>query len=304
MEHIVVRFWGVRGSIPVPPTIEGRYGGNTPCVEVCGSNEELLVFDGGTGIFWLGQDLLKRSDSPRTIRIFLSHLHWDHIQGLPFFAPCRSQNFDVHIYGPSCTSSLSELLEEQIINSNNRDFEKAPYRASYHTVREGELIDLGWCKLNSVFLNHPAPDLGYRVECGERVLCYCTDFEPCSLPLLRPNVSISEVRSRTVPLSKAIPHRENRRLANFIAKADLCIQDATFDAKQYVNRIGWGHCSSEFAMEMAGVSGVKRLLIFHFAPENGDDRLDMIAKDCCDWIANNGIDMDVELAREGMEWLI
>ncbi len=296
-----IRIWGVRGSIPTPRSQPSRYGGNTPCVELFDGGDDLLIMDAGSGIFPLGEDIIKREKQPRRVHIFLSHLHWDHIQGLPFFTPAFSDKYEVHVYAPRDISLSSEtLLEMQRRYCGFRLIEPSPYRVTYHDLDEGQIVDIGAFRLRTMFLNHPALDFGYRVEVGGKVFCYCTDLEPCAGKLLREGITPEQVRSGEVTRERAIFHRENLNLVSFISNSDLYIQDSMFTKEQYLHKIGWGHSPYDFSLEVAYVASVKTFVMFHFAPDYDDETLDEMWTGASRLAENFRHPLEVLAAQEGM----
>ena len=293
--------WGVRGSIPTPRQKVSLYGGNTPCVELRSAGDDLVIMDGGTGLFPLGEDIVRRSRQPKRVHIFLSHLHWDHIQGLPFFLPAFSEQYEVHVYAPRDISlSSAELLGMQRRYCGFRFNNFHAYKVQYHDLDEGQVVQIGDNRISTMFLNHPALDFGFRVECEGKVFCYCTDIEPCAGRLLREGISVEQVRSGSVSKEQAIFHRENLRLVRFIADADLYIQDSMFSKEQYLSKIGWGHSPYDFSLEVAYVAAVKRFVMFHFAPDYDDEELNSMWRDAQGLAAHFREPLEVLAAQEGM----
>jgi phosphoribosyl 1,2-cyclic phosphodiesterase len=248
-----VRFWGVRGSTPTPQVENLRYGGNTSCVEVR-IKDQIYVFDCGTGFRNLGKHLEREANgTPLSARIFLSHFHWDHIQGIPFFAPLyhRPQNrFIFHSSNRTC--GLQRALEEQM----SEPF----FPVSMNEMAAGrEFFDMGeeqlefdHCTVHSMWLNHPQGCLGFRIESQGKSVVYATDNEPGD-PVFDKNV---------------------RKLAE---GADVLIYDAQYLPEEYeACKRGWGHSHWREAIKVVMQSGAKELILFHHDPDHTDQCIDSI----------------------------
>lgn len=267
-----IKFWGVRGSTPAPQPENMRYGGNTSCVEVR-VGDHLYVFDCGTGFRVLGQALRDEFGS-RSLsgHIFVSHFHWDHIQGLPFFGPLydNSENrFEFHC--SSRTRSLKQVFEEQMA---------APYfpvglkqmraQQNFHDLGEGR-TQLDGATLETTWLNHPQGCMGFRLETPDGVMVYATDNEP----------------------GNALFDKNVRKLA---AGADVLIYDAQYLPEEYeARRRGWGHSHWREAVNVVMESGAKELVLFHHDPDHDDACIDKVVKEARNYYPR------VRAAAEGME---
>lgn len=274
---MLVRFWGVRGSTPTPQSENLRYGGNTSCVEVR-VNGHIYVFDCGTGFRNLGKQLSQehagdgRNGHPINAHIFLSHFHWDHIQGIPFFSPLyndRDSSFVFH--SSSRTRGLQQALEEQMADPyfpvNMSDM--AAHR-QFCTIDEGS-TQLEGCTVQSKWLNHPQGCLGFRMETQGKVIVYATDNEPGD-PVFDKSV---------------------RKLAE---GADLLIYDAQYLPEEYAARKqGWGHSHWREAINVVMESGAKELILFHHDPDHSDSCIDAVVKQAREHYPK------VRAASEGME---
>src|SRR6266508_1310588 len=270
-----VRFWGTRGSIATPGPTTLRYGGNTACVEVRADDGTLIILDCGTGGRALGQALLESGERPLRGHLLITHTHWDHIQGFPFFAPLFVPGNEWDIYAPGVTG---RHLEETL--SGQMEYTYFPVRLDqlgatirYHDVVEGTL-HIGNVKVTSHYLNHPALTLGYRIEAGGASVVYATDHEPHSHHKLELPSGAGKV-----VLSQPL-HHEDRRHVLFMAGADLVIHDAQFNAAEDASHVGWGHTAAEQVVDFALAAGVERLALFHHDPNHDDDALDRIVERC------------------------
>ncbi|MDI9571085.1 MAG: MBL fold metallo-hydrolase [Pseudomonadota bacterium] len=296
-------FWGVRGSIPCPGPQTVRYGGNTPCLEVRFADlPRIVVIDAGSGIRELGDSLMSRGIPWHSTRvdIFLSHTHWDHIQGLPFFTPIYLPGAELRIYGPvtfearSLKETLGTVLSYRYFPVRQ---EELSARIAYCDIKEGD-FDLGdGLRLRTKYLNHPVLCLGYRFEYRGKVLCTAFDTEPfrnffCTDPD-DPNYDERLHREGDEAAREA-----NRSLERFYQNADLLIYDSQYTRAEYEQgKMGWGHSSCEYAIDAAIRSGVKRLALFHHDPRRTDAQLDQMAL-VMDAYAR-GADLHVFFAREG-----
>jgi len=266
-----IRFWGVRGSTPAAQPENMRYGGNTSCVEVrLGDN--LYIFDCGTGLRVLGQALRHEFDGrPVSAHVFVSHFHWDHIQGIPFFGPLydnRENRFQFHC--SSRTRGLKRVLEDQMA---------APYfpvgltemqaQQNFYDLGEGR-IQLGDVTLQTLWLNHPQGCMGFRLETKEGVMVYATDNEP----------------------GDALFDKNVRKLA---AGADVLIYDAQYLPQEYERKRGWGHSHWREAINVVTESGAKELVLFHHDPEHDDACLDQVVKEARNYYPR------LRAAAEGMQ---
>jgi phosphoribosyl 1,2-cyclic phosphodiesterase len=266
-----IKFWGVRGSTPAPQPENMRYGGNTSCVEVR-LGDDLYIFDCGTGFRVLGQALRREFDGrPVSAHIFVSHFHWDHIQGIPFFGPLydsRENRFQFHC--SSRTRNLKRVLEEQMA---------APYfpvgltemqsQQNFYDLGEGR-TQLGDVTLQTMWLNHPQGCMGFRLETKEGVMVYATDNEP----------------------GDALFDKNVRKLA---AGADVLIYDAQYLPEEYEGKRGWGHSHWREAINVVTESGAKELVLFHHDPDHDDACIDQVVKEARDYYPR------LRAAAEGMQ---
>jgi phosphoribosyl 1,2-cyclic phosphodiesterase len=267
-----IKFWGVRGSTPAPQPENMRYGGNTSCVEVRVGGQ-LYIFDCGTGFRVLGR-ALKREFKGRAVsaHIFVSHFHWDHIQGMPFFGPLydnRENRFQFHC--SSKARSLKKIFEEQMA---------APFfpvglnemraRQEFYDLDRG-LLDLGDVRLQASWLNHPQGCMGFRVESKDGVVVYATDNEPGNTEF-------------------------DKNVRELAAGADVLIYDAQYLPEEYeASRRGWGHSHWREAVNIAMESGAKELVLFHHDPDHDDKCIDKVVKEAKNYYPR------VRAAAEGMQ---
>ena len=257
-----VRFWGTRGSIATPGPATLRYGGNTVCVEVRSDAGTLVVIDCGTGARGLGQSLMAEGPLRPHGHILISHTHWDHIQGLPFFAPLFVPGNEWDIYGPR---GLAQSLRETLAGQMQYTYfpvtlEQLGASIRYHDLVEG-VFEIGDITVRTQYVNHPALTLGYRLEADGACLVYASDHEPFA-PRLAGGTGTVEGRD--------LHHAE------FLAGADLVIHDAQYTAAEYGTKTGWGHSTGEYAVAVARAAGAKRLALIHYDPLRDDEALDRV----------------------------
>jgi phosphoribosyl 1,2-cyclic phosphodiesterase len=245
-----ITFWGVRGSIPTPGPDTVGVGGNTSCVEVR-AGDTLLVFDGGTGLRLLGKRLLK--EMPFKAHLFFSHVHWDHIQGFPFFDPAFVRGNEINLYGGN---NVSRTLEETL--AGQMDHPNFPVhltdmgaKMNFHDVDEKKVIEVGGAKITAAPGNHPNGVWAYRVEYEGRAVVYATDTE-----------HKAEVDPKLAKLSQG---------------ADILIYDAQYTPEEYAGKagrggpkVGWGHSTYDEAVRLAKAAGVEKLVLYHHDPMQND----------------------------------
>jgi phosphoribosyl 1,2-cyclic phosphodiesterase len=288
-----IRMWGVRGSIPSPGPHTARYGGNTTCIEVCSDDDSLIILDAGTGIFPLAQTLLAKL--PVTANIFITHTHWDHIQGLPFFVPLYIPGNTVRIHGAYDIVNMQGI--EQVMNVQLQysyfPIREAELRAGieYQTLTIGEQVVIGDATVTPVLMNHPVTDLGYRVDCDGKSMFFTGDHEPW-VNIYAPDDSEHAEYQTMV----------DQRLAELyaaIGPVDLLICDSAYTLAEYPPKIGWGHGTFDSAIAMAQRVGAKRLICTHHEPTRSDDDLERVFAEATGRHDVSGC--EVMLAREGLE---
>lgn len=306
-KYMQIKFWGVRGAIPCPGPHTIKYGGNTSCLELRFNNlNRRIIIDAGSGIRELGNHLIARKDAREPIRaeIFITHTHWDHIQGFPFFAPIYMPGTRLKIYGPSIldNSSLEEAMAGQLAY---RYFPIRPTELAaeieYIDLKEGR-FDLGdGITLTTQYLNHPLLCLGYRFEFCGRTICTAFDTEPFQ------NIFVTTPEDPAydefVAAEAEIAAREgNQRLQNFFSGADCLIHDTQYTQEEYErSKTGWGHTPFETAIHQGRKANVKRLILFHHEPVRTDAQIDELSRRYCHPEYTGPL--QVSFAREG-SWIV
>lgn len=244
-----IKFWGVRGSISAPGPQTARFGGNTPCLQVTGASGESFVVDAGYGVVGLS-DALMAAGSPQgqTIHLVLTHLHWDHIQGLPFFVPIYIPGTRLVIHSLS-SKTAREAMDRLFTSIYSPIMGVENLGADIEYEEMGEGIELCGVSITPVILDHVVPTLGLRMAEGEALVCHATDHEGGD------------------PGCDA-------RLAEAARGADLLIHDAQFTEAEYKRFKGWGHSHTGAAVANALAAGVRKLALFHYDPTHGDDEVE------------------------------
>lgn len=293
-----LKFWGVRGSIPSPGERTVRYGGNTTCIEIRSDENELIILDGGTGIFPLAQTLLKTL--PVTAHIFNTHSHWDHIHGLPFFIPIFIPGNIIKLYG--ALDPVSGEGPERIMNMQLQysyfpvsDAEMKS-RFKYMTIMPNETVTVGDATVTSVLLNHPVIDLGYRVACNGKSVFFTGDHEP--------HFNIYEPADDAYDEYQALIDEQRMSIIDAMRGVDILIADSSYTPDEYLTKKGWGHGTFDSCIKLALDAGVKILYCTHHEPTRSDDELEKVFEEALSRHADILDKLDIRLAREGVEILI
>lgn len=293
-----VKFWGVRGSIPSPGPKTVRYGGNTTCIEVRTDDNDLIILDGGTGIFPMSQSLLK--ELPVTAHIFNTHSHWDHIQGLPFFIPIFIPGNKITLYGsfdPISGEGPERIMAVQM-------------QYSYFPVREAEMksriesqvampnepIQVGSATITPILLNHPVINLGYRIDCNGKSVFFSGDHEP--------HTNIYDPGDDGYAEYQSLIEEQRRSIVEAIRGVDILIMDAAYTIEEYPAKKGWGHGTFDTSIELAKAAGAKILYCTHHEPTRTDDDLERVFAEALARHPDIASTVDIRLAREGEEAVI
>ena len=277
-----VTFHGVRGSIPTPGASTVRYGGNTVCVEARLNDGTLVVLDAGTGIRELGKQLIReRHAAP--IHLLITHGHWDHIIGLPFFGPLYMK--DTHLVLHAVTALAAERTRDPIIFDGEHfpvRFTDLPARVEHDETLSD--LRIGSAHVRHIELNHPGSCVGFRIDDDDGTsLCYLTDNE--LYPPGTPTTSASD-------------------LARFAAGASLLVHDAQYLPSDMPAKRGWGHSVVDQVLALGKDAGARVLALHHHEPERDDDALDRIAADADAWTREHATAMKAIVAREGQSLVL
>lgn len=269
-----VRFWGVRGSIPSPGPHTVRYGGNTTCIEVGTDDGSLIILDAGTGIFPLAQDLLARrpTGEPILANIFITHSHWDHIHGLPFFIPLFIKGSVVRLHGARDADTgkgVERVLGVQLQNSYFPVAEtQMDASIEYYTLDLHEAVQVGDAQVTHVVMNHPVTNLGYRISCHGKSVFFTGDHEP-----FYNQFATGDARHAA---RQAHMEERERAIDQAMTGVDVLIVDCSYTAEEYLAKQGWGHGCFDAALAMAARVGAKSLYCTHHEPTRSDDHLEQV----------------------------
>ncbi|MFH1915393.1 MAG: MBL fold metallo-hydrolase [Pseudomonadota bacterium] len=286
-----LRFRGTRGSVPAPGPDTVRYGGNTTCIEVRSDANDLIILDAGTGIRRLGIELM--AERPVSCHIFISHTHWDHIHGLPFFLPLFATGNAITLYGPPDPLSMAGI---EAVLAKQMEYPHFPVcvaelraEIDYRTLTDRQTVDLGFATASTLLMNHPARDFGCKVRCDGKTIFFTGDHEPFG-NIYEPGDEDYEEYGRIVD-------ERNGALIDFLRGVDVLVADAQYTEEEYRTRRGWGHSTFERTLALARDAGVGRVYLTHHETTRTDDELD----DILERLRTSGewAGMAFDMAREG-----
>ena len=291
----LLRFWGVRGSIPTPGPATVQFGGNTSCVEVR-AHGEILILDGGTGLRPLGRELINEfQDRHLNLTLLLTHTHWDHIQGLPFFPPIYQPHCRLRILGfEGARRGLVNVLTGQM----ESPYFPVPFGELPGNIEVEELKDMefhvGPVRVGAWFANHPGICVGYRFHTDQGPIAFFPDNEPhCRY---EPDGTIRPARSdASIEYARA----QEEKMIDFVRGADVLILDAQYDRAEYVRHVGWGHGCVDDVVALAMRAEVKRLFLFHHDPDHDDAKVESMLAHARKLVAAQNSSLQVDAAREG-----
>lgn len=278
-----LRFWGVRGSIPVPGAHTSRYGGNTSCVEVRQEGEASVVLDCGTGARALGQQLVQRPQ--RELHLLFTHFHMDHVFGFPFFTPVFAPSFKIDVTAPTFSPDATRDRLARYLNGVFHPVRVSELMAgfTFDHIRPNQVVHRGNYRITAVQLHHPGGSCGYVVEHSGVKIAYLTDTSPLSRP--------GEGLAGGLP-----PTSAEARVVQAISNADAVVMDTMFSESEYFEKMSWGHSYPEYGVALAKAAKVKRLYLFHHSPDARDEDLDELG---VRW--SEEAELKVEVAYEGLD---
>jgi phosphoribosyl 1,2-cyclic phosphodiesterase len=289
-----LRFWGTRGSIASPGPNTNHFGGNTSCIELTTRAGASVVLDCGTGARELGNKFLANGAGSITATILLTHTHWDHIQGFPFFAPLFQPENRFQVYGPDGSQlSLRDVLAGQMEHHYFPvELDQLAARISYKDLTEGA-YEIAGLKVGAQQMNHPSPTLGYRIQDGAACVCYLSDHEPYFEGVWREGAEPG--------LLESIQDEGDRRHAEYMQGADILIHEAQYTPEEYPAKRHWGHSTYAYVVELAAAARVRRLFLTHHDPSHTDAFIGDIERRARDLTKQLGSDLEVSCAYEGLE---
>jgi phosphoribosyl 1,2-cyclic phosphodiesterase len=265
-----IRFWGVRGSIASPGPKTVRYGGNTTCIEIRTDDNELIIIDAGTGIFPLSQTLM--AEMPLTANVLITHSHWDHIQGLPFFIPNFIPGNTLRLHGafdPVSGKGVEQVMSVQLQYSYFpvREAEMKG-RIEYITLAPEQSIQIGSAKVTPFLMNHPVIDFGYRIEANGKSVFFTGDHEPPQ--------NIYEPGEDGYAEYQTFVDEKAADIRRAMQGVDVLIADCSYTEQEYPAKKGWGHGTFNTSIQYAKEAGAKVLFCTHHEPTRSDDALDAV----------------------------
>jgi phosphoribosyl 1,2-cyclic phosphodiesterase len=290
-----LKFWGVRGSTPAPGPGTVHYGGNTACVEVRAEGQ-LIILDAGTGLRLLGRELMDEfKEQPLNLTLLLTHTHWDHIQGLPFFRPIYGPQNRVRILGfEGARNSLCNVLSSQMESPYFPvTLNELPASVDIEELKEMQ-FDVGPIRVEASFAHHPGICVGYRLFTNEGSIAYFPDNEPHCGARHAPTPA---GHSREEALRFA--QNQDQKMADFLRGTDVLIMDAQYDCEEYKQHIGWGHACVDDVVALAALAEVKRLYLFHHDPDHDDAKISAMVAHARDLAMAAKSPLQIEAAREG-----
>jgi phosphoribosyl 1,2-cyclic phosphodiesterase len=273
-----ITFWGVRGSYPVPGAATVRYGGQTSCVEARTDTGECVIVDAGTGLRALGNKLAREANgAPGQYNVLLSHVHWDHIQGLPFFSPAYIPGTQISIY--ALLTAANEL--DQVIGGITRaeffpqPLASVPAHFQYNQVEPGVALAIGSVQVTPIALNHPFGCVGYRMDGDGSAWAYVSDTAPFDKVLHKQHF-LSGLEALSQADRDALQAMRDGLIAT-LRGVDTVVYDTHFLPEEYAKFPHYGHSTPDHAIETCVAAGVRRLVLYHHAPSHSDDQMDQIA---------------------------
>ncbi|MGI9335325.1 MAG: MBL fold metallo-hydrolase [Gammaproteobacteria bacterium] len=292
-----LRFWGVRGSYPAPYASHMKVGGNTPCVELR-LGDQVIALDAGTGIIALGQ-ALARQQRIRELTIILTHYHWDHISGLPFFEPAFLPGWRIRVLGPAGSADELEHLISRQMQAPYFPVETETWLANieYEPLDKRPVV-LNGTRISHFNAHHPGPTYGYRIEAGGKTLVYAPDNELAFINQFI-DTRMEEFDADEQRLLDEMKEEQRWQRISFMENVDLLVHDAQYSVAAYEKKRGWGHSCYVDTVNAALDASVKDLRLFSHDPANDDDALAIIERHAMGLVRERRSNMACQLAREG-----
>lgn len=287
-----LRFWGTRGSIATPGPDTVRFGGNTSCIELTTPAGATVVLDCGTGARLLGNHLLANAPKPIRAAILLTHTHWDHIQGFPFFAPLFAPGNHFDVYGPNGSHTcLRDVLAGQMEHHYFPvELDQLSACITYRDLAEGS-YQIDGLTVRTQLMNHPSETLGYRIESHEGCIAYLSDHEPYFDRVWREGAQPG--------LLESIREPGDRRHLEFMRGADIVIHEAQYTPEEYPSKVHWGHSTYSYVVALAAAAGVQRLFLTHHDPSHDDAFISCMEKQAQSLAKRLSSSLEVTCAYEG-----
>ena len=294
-----IKFWGTRGSIPVPSPETLRYGGNTTCVELR-ADGEIIVLDAGSGIRPLGIALDREFQArPIKLSLLVTHAHWDHIQGFPFFKPAYDSKNEIRIFGfdgagATFREIMAEPMQSPFFPITMRELSA---RMDINKLSEMK-FSLGKVDIHAAFVNHPGVCAGYRIFTSSGSVAFLPDHEPYEF--------LHSARGKQLgpEQAKEVAAEQHAALVQFLRGSDILILDCQYADQEYTKHIGWGHGSISSAVALAMEAEVQTLFLFHHDPSHDDTMVDRMVESARELVMKSGSNLEVAGAQQGTEILL
>ncbi|OGT34823.1 MAG: hypothetical protein A2W28_11075 [Gammaproteobacteria bacterium RBG_16_51_14] len=298
MGKTYLRFWGVRGSYASPFATHLKVGGNTSCVEIR-DGDHILLCDAGSGIIPFGNEMMAQVEI-RELMIILTHYHWDHICGLPFFVPAFVPNWKINIFGPGQTKAeVKQNLDSQM-QSPYFPVGTETWMADINYIPPTETnIKYGPITIIRHSVHHPGVTYGYRIKVADKTIIYVSDNE-CQYLDKSIKQRIGEFNAEEQEMFETMNREEYEYELKLISGADILIHDAQYTPEDYIKKRGWGHSCYIDTVNSAIDAGVRELYLYHHDPNNNDAAIDRIYSDCQKIIQERSASLICHIAREGM----
>jgi phosphoribosyl 1,2-cyclic phosphodiesterase/ActR/RegA family two-component response regulator len=298
--EVRIRFWGVRGSVPTPGRDTVYYGGNTSCVEIRAEGR-LIVLDAGTGIRLLGISLIEEfKDQPIELTLLITHTHWDHIQGFPFFPIAYNPKNTIHVLAfegarKSLEATLSSQMESPYFPVS---MQQMPGNITIEELKDKQ-FDIGGIKVEAMFTNHPGICACYKLHTRAGDIVYIPDNE-----LFQRLKSVKPTKQVAKSETEAFARARDQKLIDFIRGAEIVMMDCQYDCEEYPRYVGWGHSCVDDSVALAVEADVKQFFLFHHDPTHSDTKISKMVDEARELAAKLGGKFPIDAAREGLELVL
>ncbi len=285
---MLLKFWGTRGSIPVPGNKTLIYGGNTPCVEIKNKDKNLIILDAGSGLRELGKQIAQNRIED-SIHIFISHYHWDHIQGIPFFIPLYEKGNNITFYGEgSSGKKVKEMLSQQMTSTYFPiNIDEVASKTNFVEIKTNSIYQIGNIRVETRRANHPSPTISFKLtECNKNFV-YMTDNE-------------LYIKNSTQGYSQKEILNKNKELIDFCSGCDYLIHDSMYDEISVLGKKGWGHSGNITLAHFSLLAKVKNLVLFHYNPDYCDEKIESLLKEILSVLNSENSGINCVASKEGM----
>jgi len=282
-------FWGTRGSIPVPGESYAGYGGNTPCLELETKAGEVIIIDAGSGIRNLGNNILRENKSKK-LSLIISHTHWDHIQGIPFFKPFYIPGFEIDVYFPASADQKAEDMFDVQMQPLYFPVTRKVFGSKFNFINftSSSVFNFNGMSVQFAKVHHSKNTMSYKFVENGKTLVYMTDNE------------IEYGAAQNDPTRENIL-KNNSDLISFCEGADYLIHDSMYFYSEFKQKIGWGHSNNKSLAIFAGLAKVKNLLLFHYDPEHDDKKVEQLFTETKEFLLREDPSINCIASCEGMK---